>query len=64
LLILTRNIDETIMIGPAITVTVLGVKGQQVRLGIAAPRDVAVDREEIARRKHAGLPPVLHVPRR
>ena len=53
MLILTRHIEQTIMIGPDITVTVLGVKGSQVRLGIEAPRDMAVDREEIRERKDA-----------
>jgi carbon storage regulator len=47
MLILTRRVGETIMIGQEITVTVLGVKGNQVRLGIGAPKDVAVHREEI-----------------
>ncbi len=47
MLILTRRVGETVMIGDAITVTVLGVKGNQVRLGVQAPRDVAVHREEI-----------------
>ena len=47
MLILTRNIGQTIMVGDDVTVTVLGVKGSQVRLGINAPKDVAVHRQEI-----------------
>ncbi len=47
MLILTRRVGETLMIGDEITVTVLGVKGNQVRVGVNAPRDVAVHREEI-----------------
>jgi carbon storage regulator len=47
MLILTRRIGETIRIGPDIVVTVLAVKGSQVRIGIDAPKDVAVHREEI-----------------
>jgi carbon storage regulator len=49
-LILTRRTGETVMIGDNVTVTVLGVKGNQVRLGINAPRDMRVDREEIRER--------------
>ena len=47
MLILTRRVGETVVIGDDVTVTVLGVKGNQVRLGVNAPREVAVHREEI-----------------
>jgi len=47
MLILTRRVGETLMIGDEVTVTVLGVKGNQVRIGVNAPKDVAVHREEI-----------------
>lgn len=47
MLILTRRIGETLMIGDNVSITVLGVKGNQVRLGINAPKEVSVHREEI-----------------
>ena len=47
MLILTRRVGETLKIGDNVNVTVLGVKGNQVRIGVDAPRDVAVHREEI-----------------
>ena len=55
MLILTRKVGETLMIGDDVTVTVLGVKGNQVRIGINAPKDVAVHREEIYNKIQAEL---------
>lgn len=60
MLILTRRVGETLNIGIDVTVTVLGVKGNQVRIGINAPKHVAVHREEIferIKREHQGESP-------
>ena len=50
MLILTRRVGETVMIGNEVTVTIVGVKGSQIRIGINAPKDVTVHREEIYER--------------
>ena len=50
MLILTRRIGETLMVGDEVSITVLGVKGNQVRIGVDAPKEIAVHREEIWQR--------------
>jgi carbon storage regulator len=57
MLILTRRVGESVVIGEDVTVTVLGVKGNQVRIGINAPKSVAVHREEIFERIKSGRSP-------
>ena len=57
MLVLTRRVNERIVIGDDVTVTVLEVRGDQVRLGIDAPRDVKVFREEVLQRDEPNPPP-------
>ena len=61
MLILTRRVGETVVIGDDVDVTVLGVKGNQVRLGVKAPRNVTVHREEIYERIQQEKEPDDHV---
>jgi len=57
MLILTRREGEVVCIGNDVRITVLGIKSGQIRLGVDAPRDVAVHREEVKQRIDAGIPP-------
>jgi carbon storage regulator len=57
MLILTRRITESVRIGPNVTVTIVGIKGNQVRIGVSAPKDVAVHREEIFAKIQADTDP-------
>ncbi len=54
MLILTRRPGQTIRVGEHITFTVLGITGEHVRVGVAAPREITVDREEVHERKKLG----------
>ena len=56
MLILTRRVGESLMVGDDVTITVLGVKGNQVRVGVNAPKEVAVHREEILNRIEESAP--------
>jgi carbon storage regulator len=58
MLILTRTVGEVVMIGDNVTVAIIGVKGGQIRIGITAPKDVAVHRKEIFKRIRREQPPV------
>jgi carbon storage regulator len=65
MLILTRRVGEAVMIGDNVTMTVLGIRGNQVRLGIDAPKSVAVHRKEIyerIKREHEGFPAIAPPP--
>ena len=60
MLVLSRKLGETIVIGNGITVTVVEVKGERVRLGFTAPPEVSIHREELQRKLEAGLSEVAH----
>ncbi len=62
MLVLSRRLGETLIIGDDIKITVLGISGNQVRLGIAAPKEVSVHREEVYRRiqEEQGQAPIEH----
>lgn len=59
MLILMRRAGESIHIGPNIVITLISLERNRARIGIQAPRDIAVDREEIAKKKLSGQPPPL-----
>jgi carbon storage regulator len=58
MLVLTRKVGETLMIGDDVQVVILGTKGNQVRVGVKAPKETVIDREEIRMRRDAGIPHV------
>jgi carbon storage regulator len=60
MLILSRRLNESVCIGADVRVTVLGLKGNQIRLGIHAPKHVVVDREEVQQRKQLEAAAAVH----
>lgn len=58
MLVLTRNVGESVLIGDDISITILGIRGSQIRLGVKAPPAIPVDREEIYARKHPEYMPI------
>ena len=60
MLVLTRKIGESIVIDGGITITVVAVEPGRIRLGISAPRDVRIDREEVYRRRQEFVDPAIH----
>jgi len=61
MLILMRRPGETICVGDDVTITILGIERNRVRLGVKAPRDITVDRQEVAERKRLGIEPLKRV---
>jgi carbon storage regulator len=59
MLVLTRKVGEDIMIGDNIRVTITEIRGDKVRIGVEAPRDVQVDRQEVHQRKHEFVDPTV-----
>lgn len=56
MLVLTRRLGETIVIEGGVSITVVAVQGDRVRIGVTAPRDMTIDREEVHKRRSAGVP--------
>ena len=59
MLVLTRKLDESIVIGKDVVIQVLETRGGQIRLGITAPRDISVHRQEVYERIHGKMPDIL-----
>jgi carbon storage regulator len=64
MLILTRRVGETLVIGTDVTVTIVSIRGNQVRIGVAAPKSVSVHREEVYERLKNGEPERVRMPAR